>query len=124
MQTYSEHLREIKGGIMVYRNKGHFTLDVECLQKVVDYILKRPQNKDIRIEIEKSPNEYSKSLYLRFYIGDDTTALRISDHECKGDIRQIIVGESTGIANVCYKIESAINALRFKRLRGLLDRGL
>ena len=109
---------------MVYRNKGHFTLDVECLQKVVDYILKRPQNKDIRIEIEKSPNEYSKSLYLRFYIGDDTTALRISDHECKGDIRQIIVGESTGIANVCYKIESAINALRFKRLRGLLDRGL
>lgn len=109
---------------MVYRNKGHFTLDVECLQKVVDYILKQPQNKDIRIEIEKSPNEYSKSLYLRFYIGDDTTALRISDHECKGDIRQIIVRESTGIANVCYKIESAINALRFKRLRGLLDRGL
>ena len=124
MQTYSEYLREIKGGIMVYRNKGHFTLDVECLQKVVDYILKQPQNKDIRIDIEKSPNEYSKSLYLRFYIGDDTTALRISDHECKGDIRQIIVGESTGIANVCYKIESAIHALRFKRLRGLLDRGL
>ena len=109
---------------MVYKNKGRFTLDVECLQGIVDNILKLPRNKDVHIEIVKSPNDYSKSLYLRFYIDDFTTALRISDHECRGDIRQMIVTKSTGIANVCYKIESTINDLRYKRVCGLLDRGL
>lgn len=109
---------------MVYRNKGHFTLDVECLQEIVDNILKFPSNKDVRIEIVKSPNDYSKSLYVKFYIDDYSTCLRISDHECKGAVRQMIVRESTGIANVCYKIESTINDLRVKRVCGLIERGL
>ena len=109
---------------MVYKNKGRFILDVECLQEIVDNILKFPCNEGVRIEIVKSPNKYSKSLYLRFYIDDYTTSLRISDHDCKGAIRQMIVTESTGIANVCYKIESTINDLRIKRVCGLIDRGL
>ena len=109
---------------MVYRNKGRFTLDVECLQEIVDNILKLPSNKDVRIEIVKSPNKYSKSLYLRFYIDEFTTSLRISDHDCRGAVRQMIVTESTGVANVCYKIESTINDLRVKRVCGLIERGL
>ena len=109
---------------MVYKNKGRFTLEVESLQKIVDNILKLPRNKDVRIEIVKSPKSYSKSLYLKLHIEEYSTILRISDHECKGEVRQMIVTESTGIANVCYKIESAINDLRFKRLYGLIDRGL
>ena len=109
---------------MVYRNKGQFILDIDCLQEIVKYILRLPNNEDVRIEITKSPKKHSKSLYLKIIIDDYSTILRISDHDCKGEVRQIIVRESTGIANVCYKIESAIKDLRIKKVRSLLDRGL
>lgn len=108
---------------MVYRNKGKFILNEQCLQKIVNNIMKQPQNHDIAIEIIKSCNVNSKSLYLRFCIGDCTTLLRISDHKCKGEVRNILVGESTGISNIYYKIDSAIRDLRFKRLNGLLNKG-
>lgn len=108
---------------MVYRNKGKFKLKKQCLQNIIDDILKLPSNKDIEIIVEGSPNKYSKSLYVKFHIGDYSTMLRISDHECKTEVRQIIVTESTGIANIYYKIERTIKDLRFKRLQGLLNKG-
>lgn len=108
---------------MVYKNKGKFVLEKQCLQGIVDDILELPNNKDVKVLIEQSPHKYSKSLYAKFYIGDYSTCLRISDHECKSEIRQIIVTESTGIANVYYKIDRAIKDLRFKRLQCLLNKG-
>ena len=106
---------------MVYKIKGQFILNEDCLRSIIDRILKRPDNENVIVEIDHSPYKSSKSLYVRFYIGDCTTSLRISDHKCKGYTRQIIVGETTGIANVCYKIECAINDLKKKRLYGLLE---
>ncbi len=109
---------------MIYRNKGRFILEIECLQEIVNNMLKLPENNDIKIEIIKSINKNSKSRYLKFHIGEDTNLLRISDHYCKGEVRQIIVKESTGIANVCYKIDCAIKNLRYKRLNRLLEGGV
>lgn len=107
---------------MVYKQKGQFELDINCLQRIVDDILKQPCNKDVEITVRKSPNKNSKSLYLYFVVDGETTCLRISDHNCKGEVRQMIVCESTGKANVYYKIESAIKALRWKKLYRALGR--
>lgn len=109
---------------MVFKQKGKFELTIDCLQQIVDNVLKQQGNEDVEITIDPSPYNFSKSLYLRFYIGDYTTSLRISDHECKGDIRQMIVTETTGVANVYYKINSTIKDLRLKQVYGLIDRGL
>lgn len=105
---------------MVYRKKGQFVLDKDHLQSIVDDILKRPSNSDVTIDIVKSPCNQSKSLYLKIFIGEYSTVLRISDHECKGYVRQMIVGESTGNDNVYGKIDGAIRDLRFKKLQGVL----
>ena len=105
---------------MVHRNKGKFELEEGCLQNIICTILKQKNNKEVGFYIEKSPNYYSKSLYVRFYIGDTITSLRVSDHECSGTIRQLIVKESTGIANVYYKIDRIIRDLKHKRLQDLL----
>lgn len=107
---------------MIYKTRGRFILDINCLQGIVDDILKQPNNKDVKISIRKSDNKNSKSLYLFLFIDDITTCLRISDHRCKGEVRQMIVCESTGKANVCYKIESAIKDLRWKKLYKALGR--
>ena len=107
---------------MVYKDKGKFELDAAMLQEIVDKVLKQPKNKDVVAHIEKSP--YSKSLYLRLSIGSETTSLRISDHKSFVPTRQIIVQASTGKANICYKIESAINNLRYKRIEHLLSGGI
>lgn len=101
---------------MVYKHKGQFKLDIRILQKIVGDILRQPRNKDIKIDLKKSDNANSKSLYLFFYYGDVTTCLRISDHDCKGQVRQLLVSESTGKANVYYKIDKVIKELRFKQL--------
>lgn len=103
---------------MVYKNKGRFVLDKGHLQQAVDEVLKR--NKDVSITIKESPVKKSKSLYLYIYLDDQTTCLRVSDHTCKGEVRQIIVCETTGAANVCYKIERAIRELRFKKLQSVI----
>ena len=105
---------------MVYRKKGRFVLDQDHLQSIVDDILKRPCNSDVTIDIVKSPCEQSKSLYLKIFIGEYSTVLRVSDHKCKGYVRAIIVCESTGIANVYGKIDGAIRDLRFKKLQGVI----
>ena len=104
---------------MIYKNKGKFILDKPHLQKAVDEVLKR--NEDVRITIKKSPVKNSNSLYLYIYLDSQTTCLRVSDHKCKGVVRQIIVCESTGAANVCYKIERAIRELRFKKLQSIIE---
>ena len=116
--TSYTHQREI----MVYKIKGKFVLDIDDLQKIVNDILKEPRNKDVKITTKKSDNKNSKSLYLFISIDGETTALRISDHNCKGSIRQMIVVGSTGKANVYYKIESAIKELRYKKLLRALGR--
>lgn len=103
---------------MVYRNKGKFVLDLEHLQKAVDEVLRF--NRDVRITINESPVENSKSLYLYIYLDDQTTCLRVSDHRCRGEVRQIIVCKDTGTANVCYKIERAIRELRYKKLQSVI----
>ena len=103
---------------MVYKNKGKFILDKEHLQQAVDEVLKR--NKDIRITIKESPVKKSKSLYLYIYLDEQTTCLRVSDHDCRGQVRQIIVCKDTGTANVCYKIERAIRELRYKKLQSVI----
>ena len=103
---------------MVYKNKGKFVLDREHLQSVVDEVLKR--NADVSITIKKSPVKKSNSFYLYIYIDEHTTCLRVSDHGCKSEVRQIIVCESTGAANVCYKIERAIKDLRYKKLQSII----
>ena len=108
---------------MVYRKKGRFVLDMEHLQSIVDDILRRPSNNDVIINIEKSPHKYSKSLYVKIHIDEYSTCLRISDHKCKGQVRAIIVCESTGNDNLYHKIESAIKDLRYKKLCSLLGRG-
>lgn len=108
---------------MVYRNKGKFELKESILKDIVDDILKQPNNQDVVIRVEKSPNKKSNSLYVKLFIGDYSTALRISDHNCKGAIRNVFVSESTGIANIYYKIEKTIKDLRLKRLYGLLNKG-
>ena len=113
-------LNGYKVGFMVYRKKGRFVLDIEHLQEIVDDILKRPKHSDVTIVIDKSPCKGSKSLYLKIFIDDYTTCLRISDHTCKGQIRNIIVTENTGNANIYYKIESAIRDLRYKRSLGVI----
>ncbi len=105
---------------MIYRKKGRFVLDKDHLQGIVDDILKRRSNKDVIIKIEKSPKKYSKSLYVKIFIDEYSTCLRVSDHKCKGQVRCIIVGESTGIANVYGKIDGAIKDLRYKKLQGVL----
>ena len=101
---------------MRYKQKGKFELNINALQKIVDEILREGRNKDVKIAIKPSDSANSKSLYLFFSIGEETTALRISDHRCNGQIRQMIVCGSTGRANVYYKIEKAINELRVKKL--------
>lgn len=107
---------------MVYKHKGQFKLDIRSLRKIVGDILRQPRNKDIKIDLKKSDNANSKSLYLFFYLGDVTTCLRISDHDCKGKVRQLLVSESTGIANVYYKIDKVIKELRFKQLYKTIGR--
>lgn len=104
---------------MVYKNKGKFVLDKEHLQSAVDEVLKR--NKDVGITIKESPVKNSKSLYLYIGLDDCKTCLRVSDHKCKGEVRQIIICESTGAANVCYKIEKAIRELRYKKLQSVIE---
>lgn len=104
---------------MVYKNKGKFILDKEHLQKAVDEVLKH--NADVSITIKESPVKKSKSLYLYISIDDCAICLRVSDHKCKGEVRQIIVCEDTGAANVCYKIERAIRELRYKKLRSVIE---
>lgn len=108
--------------IMVYKVKGKFVLDIDDLQRIVDDILREPRNKDVKIVTKKSDNKNSKSLYLFISIDNATTALRISDHKCRGEIRQMIVVGSTGKANVYYKIDSAIKELRYKKLLRALGR--
>lgn len=108
---------------MVYRNKGKFTLDEQCLQRIVDNIKKIPQNKDVFIEVKKSDCKSSKSLYVRFCLGEFTTMLRISDHNCKGFIRNILVDATTGISHIYSKIDRAIKDLRLKRVYCLMNRG-
>lgn len=105
---------------MVYRNKGKFVLDVEHLQAIVNDILKQKNNKDVAIQVKESPVKKSKSLYLYISIDGCAICLRLSDHKCKGEVRQIIVGESTGAANVYYKIQRAIRELRYKKLQSVL----
>ena len=90
---------------MEYKQKGKFELNISDLQRIVDDILKQPRNKGVEIIVKNSDNQNSKSLYLFIHIEDVTTCLRISDHKCRGEVRQMIVGESTGKANVYYKIE-------------------
>lgn len=107
---------------MVYKIKGKFVLEVQDLQRIVDDIQKQPKNSDVKISVKKSDNVHSKSLYLFIYIEGATTCLRISDHRCKGAVRQMIVCGSTGKANVYYKIESAIKELRYKKLCRALGR--
>lgn len=104
---------------MVYKNKGAFVLDKEHLQRAVDEVLKR--NADVSINIVESPVKNSKSLYLYIYLDDCTTCLRVSDHKCRGQVRQIIICGSTGAANVCYKIERAIRELRYKKLQSVIE---
>lgn len=105
---------------MVYRKKGRFVLDKDHLQSIVDDILRQPRNSDVTIDIEKSPCNQSKSLYVKIFIGEYSTVLRISDHKCKGQVRAIIVCESTGNANIYYKIDGAIRDLRYKKLQGVI----
>ena len=107
---------------MVYKQKGKFELKESVLQNIIDDILKQPKNQGVVAHIQKSNNKNSKSLYVMFYMGDCTTALRISDHYCKGHIRNVVVGESTGVSNIYYKIDSAIKDLKFKRLNDLLNK--
>lgn len=104
---------------MVYTNKGKFILDKEHLQQAVDQVLR--YNKDVSITIKESPVKNSKSLYLYIELDDCKTCLRVSDHKCKGGVRQIIVCEDTGAANVCYKIERAIRDLRYKKLQSVIE---
>lgn len=105
---------------MICRKKGRFVLDIDHLQSIVDDILRRPQNSDVIIKVEKSPKKYSKSLYVKIFIDEYSTVLRISDHKCKGQVRVIIVSESTGNDNIYGKIEGAIRDLRYKKLQGVL----
>ena len=105
---------------MIYRKKGRFVLNMEHLQSIVDDILRRPSNNDVIINIEKSPCKQSKSLYVKIHIDEYSTCLRISDHKCKGQVRAIIVSESTGNDNLYGKIEGAIRDLRYKKLQGVL----
>lgn len=100
---------------MVYKHKGQFKLDIRSLRKIVNDILRQERHKDVQIDLKKSDNANSKSLYLFFYVGDFTTCLRISDHHCKGKVRQLLVSESTGKANVYYKIDKVIKELRIKQ---------
>ncbi len=111
-----------KGRNMVYKVKGKFGLDIYDLQRIVNDILKQPKNKDVKITVKKSDNENSKSLYLFIDIEGVTTCLRISDHKCRGEVRQMLVCGSTGKANVYYKIEKVIQELRYKRLLRALGR--
>lgn len=111
-----------KAGAMIYKVKGKFVLDIYNVQRIVDDILKQPKNKDVKITVKKSDNENSKSVYLFLYIEGVTTCLRISDHKCRGEVRQMLVCGSTGKANVYYKIERVIDHLRYKRLLRALGR--
>ena len=105
----------MKKGKETYKIKGVFNLNMADLREVVDEVLK--QNPDVNIEIEKTPVKKSNSLYVRIYKGKSTTSLRISDHECKGSTRQIIINEMTSKSNICYKLQSAINDLHFKYIQ-------
>ena len=107
---------------MVYKKKGQFQLNICNLQRIVDDILRQPNNRDVNIKVKQSGFENSKSLYLYISIGSTGVCMRISDHKRNGESRQIIVGDSTGNANVYYKIESAIKSLRRRRLEKALER--
>ena len=102
-------------GKETYKIKGVFNLTIADLKEVVNEVLK--QNPDVTIEIEKTPVKNSNSLYVRIYKGKSTTSLRISDHECRGSTRQIIINDMTSKSNICYKLQSAINDLHFKYIQ-------
>ena len=118
-ESATSHQRQ---GTMVYKVKGKFVLDIHNVQRIVDDILKQPKNKDVEITVKKSDNENSKSVYLFLYIEGATTCLRISDHKCRGEVRQLLVCGSTGKSNVYYKIERVIDDLRYKSLCRALGR--
>ena len=105
---------------MKHKLKGQFKLNLADLQEVMRTVLKEPEHKDVKMHAYKSPCEFSKSLYIKISIGEFSSILRLSDHECKRSVRQILVQESTGKANVCYKLDKAIKDLRKKRLLGLI----
>lgn len=108
---------------MMYGRKGHFEFSEAALKKVLCDVLSRPENADVRAKIEHSPFGFSKSLYIRFSIGDITTSLRVSDHKCKRQ-RQFIVQDSTGVEQVYNVIERTIIDLKYKRLQLMLNGGL
>ena len=105
---------------MIYRKKGRFVLDIDHLQSIVGDILKQPSNRDVKMEIIKSPNKNSKSLYVNITIEDCAVGVRISDHRCKGAVRGIIVDENTGNTHVYFALARAINGLRYKLLQRAL----
>ena len=105
---------------MIYRSKGRFVLDMEHLQSIVDDVLKRRSNKDVKISIKKSPNINSNSLYVDIAVEDCAVGVRISDHRCKGAVRGFIVDDCTGKDRVYWEIMRAIKELRYKRLQRAL----
>ena len=105
----------MKKGKEIYKIKGVFNLTILDLKEVVSEVAKK--NPGVYIEIEKTPVKNSNSLYVRIYKGESTTSLRISDHECRGSTRQIIINSMTSKSNICYKIQSAINDLHFKYIQ-------
>lgn len=100
--------------------KDKFILNYENLTKLCDDILiKFPK---VKLKIEKSPNKMSNSFYLRFYLCNVSTSLRISDHNTRltdigGGIRNIVVDKTTTDGMIMNKIYEAIYALQRKLSR-------
>lgn len=86
-----------------------FKLDDEHIEFIVSKI-KNKHEYITSIGIEKSPNRYSNSFYLRVYNKGSCVSLRISDHDTKltsqgGGINNIVVGKSTTNNRVIKYIE-------------------
>lgn len=105
---------------MKHAQKGKFILDFQNLQKIVGEVLRQPKNQDVKIEIKQSPK--SKSLYLYVSADGEEICLRVSDHRNKGNLREILVGETTGKSHIHAKIEKTIREVRWRKFRKDLER--
>lgn len=109
--------------------KDKFILNYENLSKLCDKVLvKFPR---VKIKIEKSPNKMSNSFYLRFYVSNVSTSLRISDHNTQltsigGGIRNLVVDKYTSngtvVGRLCETIYSLNKKAHNSHLEELFDR--
>lgn len=96
-----------------YKTKGNFELNINCVNEVVNIVANK--NKEVKFRIKRSPNKYSKSIYIICEYKGYSSILRISDHYTnKESYYTILATENTTKSNICYKLQRTVENAKYK----------